>query len=112
MTMAGESSEVNDMGSTKWRNTKRNFILQLGVTPPDDPESEAMLYSALQFQPRVVGGLTLAAAALQSPEIFFLLGAALLWSAVAPRWNPFNGVYNSTLGKRRVALLPSPTPRK
>jgi hypothetical protein len=44
-------------------NSKRNFILQQRLNAPDDPESESILYSALQFQPRLIGGLGLAGAA-------------------------------------------------
>jgi hypothetical protein len=94
------------------RSSKQHFILQQGLDPPGDPESESILYSALQFQPRFIGVLVLAGVAFQSPAIFFLLGAALSCSAIAPRWNPFNALYNYTLGARRGSfLLRSAPPR-
>jgi hypothetical protein len=94
------------------RHSKREFILQQGFDVPTDPGSESALFAAMQFQPRVIGGLVLAGVALQSPWIFFAVSAALWWSAIVPRWNPFNAVYNYTLGvKRGFFLLLSPPPR-
>ena len=93
-------------------DSKRDFILQQGFHIPDDPKTESTLFAALQFQPRLIGGLILAGVALQSPGIFLAVGAALWFSAAAPRWNPFNMLYNYTLGsKRRLFLLLSPSPR-
>jgi hypothetical protein len=93
-------------------NSKRSFILQQGMDPPDDPEQESILYSALQSQPRLIGALIVSGVCLQSPGIFFAVGAALLCSAIEPRWNPFNALYNYTSGtKRGLFLLRSAQPR-
>lgn len=94
------------------QNSKRSFIVQQGFSVPADRETESNLFSALQFQPRFVGALILAGVALRSPVAFLVVGAALCWSSIVPRWNPFNALYNHTLGKRRgVFLLMSPPPR-
>jgi hypothetical protein len=94
------------------RNSKKNFILEQGLRAPDDPGSASMLYAALQFQPRLIGALVLIGVGFQAPELFLALGAALLCSALAPRWNPFNALYNYPLGSKRGSfLLRSAPPR-
>ena len=92
---------------------KRNFILQQGLAEP--PEASCPLeYSALHFQPRLVGLTVLAGVLLQEPAIFLVLSAVLLWSALLPRWNPFDALYNRTLARRPggLALAPAPAPRR
>jgi hypothetical protein len=84
---------------------KRTFILQQGLEPPNHPVAESLLYSALQFQPRLVGALLVIGMVFQSPVIFLAVGAALLSSAIAPLWNPFNALCNFTFGIRRGPLL-------
>jgi hypothetical protein len=92
---------------------KRSFILQQGLQPPKDPVAESMLYSSLQFQPRLVGVLALTGVAFQSSKIFLAIGAVLLCSAIAPRRNPFNALYSYTFGaKRGLLLLRSTPPRR
>lgn len=92
---------------------KRNFILQQGLADPP-AESCPIEYSALQFQPRLVGLTVLAGVLLQEPAIFLALSAVLLWSALLPRWNPFDAIYNRTLARRpgSFALPPAPAPRR
>ena len=92
---------------------KRNFILQQGLAEP--PAASCPLeYSALHFQPRLVGLTVLAGVLLQEPAIFLALSAVLLWSALLPRWNPFDALFNRTLARRRgrLALAPAPGPRR
>src|SRR5215831_14288629 len=92
---------------------RRSFILQQGLEPPNDPVAESMLHAALQFQPRLIGALVLAGVVFQSSTIFLAIGAALLCSAIAPRWNPFNVLYNFTFGASRgTILLRSASPRR
>jgi Domain of unknown function (DUF4395) len=93
--------------------TKRNFILQQGLQEPS-PDISPAQYSALQFQPRVVGAVLLVGVVLQSAAVFLALSALLWWSALLHRWNPFDAVYNSTLGARpgAVSLRPAPAPRR
>jgi hypothetical protein len=86
---------------------KRNFILQLGFEDPA-PAVVPLQYSALVFQPKVVLIGVVAGTLFQSPAIFAALGALLWWSALFPQLNPFNALYNRTIGSRpgRFALVP------
>lgn len=92
---------------------KRNFILQQGFPEPPAP-SCSVQYSGLLFQPRVVGLVVLVAVALQEPRIFLALAAVLWWSALVPRLNPFEALYNRTLARRPggIALPRAPGPRR
>lgn len=56
----------------------------------------------------------LAAVLLQSPAIFLALSGVLWWSALLPRWNPFDALYNRTFGAQPAALRLSaaPAPRR
>lgn len=94
-------------------NSERNFILQQGL---DEPEPQAIhgRFSALLFQPWLIGLAVLAGILLQSPAVFLVLWALLWWSALLPRLNPFDALYNGTLGSRPGAtrLGPAPAPRR
>jgi Domain of unknown function (DUF4395) len=93
-------------------DAKRNFILQQGLC---DPGARACTrqYSALLFQPRLVGLWLVAATVLQSPLLFFALAATLWWSATVPRLNPFDALYNWILASSSgVTLDPAPAPRR
>ena len=94
-------------------DSKRNFILQQGLDSPPEAGCPAR-FSALMFQPRVVGSIVLAAVLLQSPAIFLALSALLWWNALVPRWNPFDAVYNLASADRpgAVRLGPAPPPRR
>ena len=93
--------------------TKRNFTLQQGLQEPS-PELCPVQYSALQFQPRVVGVVLLVGVALQSAAVFLALSALLWWSVLLHRWNPFDAVYNRTFGAQpgAVSLKSAPAPRR
>lgn len=99
--------------STTASNSKRNFILQQGLDEPP-PETCSTQYTALLFQPRVVGSLALVGVILQSPILFLLLSAVLWWSALVPAWNPFDKIVNSLFGGRpgAVPLGPARMPRR
>ena len=45
------------------------------------------LYSALMFQPRIIGGLVALGIVLQTPWLFLALSAVLWWSALVPTLN-------------------------
>jgi len=92
---------------------KRNFILQLGFEDPA-PAVLPLQYSALVFQPKVVLVGVIAGLLFHSSAIFASLGALLWWSALFPKSNPFNAVYNRTIGSWPGAfrLGPSPAPRR
>jgi hypothetical protein len=90
-----------------------NFIRQQGFECAD-ASSCGSLYSALMFQPRVVGVMVLAGVLLQAWPLFLTLSAVLLWSAVAPHLNPFDRLYHA-LGAARKAvpgLTAAPAPRR
>jgi hypothetical protein len=91
----------------------RNFILQQGLQAPAGPTCQR-LSSALLFQPRIVGPLVLLGVILQTPWIFLALGVVLWWSALLPRLNPFDALYNATFGSRpgTVRLEPALAPRR
>jgi hypothetical protein len=94
-------------------NADRNFILQQGLEAPE-PMSCTRMSSALLFQPRLVGMILMVGTITQSPAVFTILAALLWWCALLPRLNPFEFVYNHTLGRRSgsTALGPAPTPRR
>ena len=92
---------------------KGNFILQQGLSEPSTASCPVQ-YSALLFQPRLVGLAVLLAVILQEPRIFLALAGVLWWSALVPRLNPFDALYNRTLARRPggFALPPAPAPRR
>ena len=94
-------------------NAERNFVVQQGYEAPD-VASCPLLTSALLFQPRLVGLCGLVAAFLQSGPLFAALAAVLWWSALLPRWNPFDALHNRLVVDRpRVPrLTPAPGPRR
>ena len=65
------------------------------------------------MQPRVVGAVTLAASLTQSASAFAGLAAVLWWSALMPRLNPFDAIYNAVFASRTgMRLTPAPAPRR
>src|SRR5438552_2547614 len=92
---------------------KRNFILQQGLEEPT-PASCPAQYSALLFQPRIVALVVLVGILLREPFLFLALGVLLLFSALFPRWNPVDALYNRLVAVRpgRFALPPAPAPRR
>jgi len=92
--------------------SKRNFILQQGYPEPAAAKSDRQ-YSAILFQPRLLGLAFVVGSALQLPALFFALGAILWFCVVAPRFNPFNAMYNGALAPfTGITLTPSPAPRR
>ena len=91
--------------------TKRNFILQQGLREPPAGTCSTQ-YSALLFQPRLVGCWVVVATVLRSPALFLALAAVLWWSAWIPRRNPFDALYNRTFGRTSgTTLRVAPAPR-
>jgi hypothetical protein len=93
---------------------ERNFLLQQGFEDAPAAASCSARYGALLFQPRLIGGIVLAGVLLQEPWIFLPLAAVLWWSALLPRLNPFERLYNAVIvGKpERARLMPAPVPRR
>jgi len=94
-------------------DSKSNFIRQQGFEEPSR-QSCPLQYDALIFQPRIVAVILLAGLLSQSALLFLFLGAILWWCALFPRHNPFDAIYNRTLGARSdaVRLEPAPPPRR
>jgi hypothetical protein len=93
-------------------HAKRNFILQQGLCEPAAATCSHH-YAALLFQPRLIGLAVVAGVITQAPLVFFILVAALWWSAFVPRLNPFDALYNFTSARRTgIALTPAPAPRR
>jgi len=92
---------------------ERNFILQQGLEAPEGPSCHS-LSSALLFQPRIVGPLVLLGILLQSAVYFVALGVILWFSALVPRLNPFDAIYNATHSSHPQAarLQPAKAPRR
>ncbi len=89
------------------RESRIQFIRQQGFyTESVDDE----LYAALMLQPRIVAATVALGIALQSPVLFLVLSAALLWSALVPTRNPFDAIYNRALARPR-GLRPLGTAR-
>jgi len=92
--------------------SKRNFILQQGFPEPA-AETRDRQYSAILFQPRLLGLVFVVASVAQSPATFVALGVILWWCMLLPRLNPFNGFYNRVVAPwSGVTLTPSPAPRR
>jgi len=92
---------------------ERNFVVQQGLAEPE-PGGCVRLYGALMFQPRIVMGLVVMGILSQWTLWWAGLGALLWWSAALHRWNPFDALYNRTLGSRpgTACLTPAPAPRR
>lgn len=94
-------------------SVKRNFILQQGFEAPA-PATCSPQYSSLQFQPRIVFFWIVAGIVFQSSAIFLALCGVAWWSALFPNLNPFDALYNQTIGRRlgKPRLGPAPIPRR
>jgi hypothetical protein len=90
-----------------------NFVKQQGFAAAAD-ESYSKLFSALNFQPRVVGLVVLVGLIAQSAPIFLALSFLSWWSALLPRLNPFDAAYNALTGSSGVSarLETAPAPRR
>lgn len=109
MTLSPDAQSPQPHGGP---DAKRNFILQQGLCEPAAGTCP-LQYSALLFQPRLVGLSVVVAAILQAALVFFALAAVLWWSALAPRLNPFDALYNWILARRSGTTLTSaPAPRR
>ena len=91
------------------RDSQIRFIRQLGFPGTQFPDS---FYSALMFQPRIVGGAVALGVLLQSAWLFVALATALWWSTAFPSLNPFDAIYNRVVayprGLRPLGIGPAP----
>jgi hypothetical protein len=98
--------------SSRAAQSRRNFILQQGFPEPST-ESRDRQYSAILFQPRLLGLAFVVGSFLQLPTLFFVLGVLLWLCVVAPRLNPFNAMYNHAVAPfTGITLTPAPAPRR
>ena len=94
-------------------DTRSNFIEQQGYLKADAASCTSQ-YSALMFQPWIVGLGAAVALVTQSAWLFLSLSTVLFWSALVPRWNPFEALYNALVTDPREGppLGPAPAPRR
>jgi Domain of unknown function (DUF4395) len=93
------------------RESQLCFIRQQGFSTPP---SSNHLYSALMFQPRVIGGLVALGIVSESSWLFLALSAVLWWNAIVPTHNVFDGIYNYAIADSRglPRLGAAPAPRR
>jgi hypothetical protein len=89
--------------------SKADFERQQGFTAEDHTDA---LYSALMFQPRVVGALVALGVILQSPWVFLVLSAVLWWSTLVPTHNPFDAFFYHVMADPQPATRIAPAPRR
>lgn len=94
-------------------STKVNFVHQQGFRDAS-PSACAPQFSALLFQPRIVGPVILVGLWLQAWWLFAALAVLLWWNTLVPRLNPFDALYNALLAGSggRMELPPAPPPRR
>jgi hypothetical protein len=94
-------------------SSKLNFVLQQGV-PDVHEEGCELRFSALMFQPRMIGIIVLVALILQSWTLFLALSIVLWWNVFLPEFNLFDKLYNLFVAAPRglQELGPAPAPRR
>lgn len=90
-----------------------NFVRGQGFLRADDA-SCGIRFPGLMFQPRIIAILTGVGIVTQSAALFLALSIVLAWSALAPKWNPFEAIYNIAIARPRglPPLTPAPAPRR
>lgn len=93
------------------RESRIRFIRQQGFATEG---ADDKLYSALMLQPRIIGAIVVIGVVAQSPLLFLVLSAVLLWSALVPTRNPFDAIYNHAVARPRKLppLGTAPAPRR
>jgi hypothetical protein len=93
------------------RESRIRFIRQQGFATE---RADDQLYTALMLQPRVIGAIVVLGIVVQSPSLFLVLSAVLLWSALVPTRNPFDAIYNHAVARPRglAPLGAAPAPRR
>lgn len=89
------------------------FMVQQGFAD-EEASRRRWHFRALQFQPAVLASVVAVAIIFQSPALFFVLAAVLVWNVVLPRLNVFERFYDWAIGRRqsRPKLEPAPAPRR
>jgi hypothetical protein len=94
-------------------SAKLNFVEQQGFKSPNGPTC-GVQYTALMFQPRLLGVFVVTGLIFQSGLLFLILSAILWWNVFVPALNPFDAVYNRFIAglKGVQRLTPAPGPRR
>jgi len=94
-------------------SAKLNFVEQQGLKNSKGPGCEVQ-YTALMFQPRLLGVFVLSGLVFQSWLIFLILSAILWWNVFVTALNAFDAIYNSFIAgpKGLQRLTPAPGPRR
>jgi hypothetical protein len=92
---------------------KVNFVHQQGFRDAEVASCPSR-FSALMWQPRVIGLIVVVGLVLQAWPIFLGLSAVLWWNVLLPSLNPFDAVYNALVARprNRPLLTPAPAPRR
>jgi len=94
-------------------SAKINFVEQQGFRNSGGSACE-LQYSALMFQPKLIGILVIAGLIFQSWLLFLTLSVILWWNVIVPTLNPFDAIYNHLVAspKGLQRLTPAPAPRR
>jgi len=94
-------------------NANLNFIRQQGFKDAT-PKTCELQFPALIWQPRVLLVLVLFGLLLETGWYYLGLGGILWCSALFPKLNPFDAIYNRLVARRRGTppLTPAPGPRR
>lgn len=94
-------------------SAKLNFVRQQGFRDTSAGTCGSQ-FSALMWQPRVIGVLVLIGLVAQNGPFFLVLSALLWWNVVFPAFNPFDALYNRLVAKPRglPELSAAPAPRR
>ena len=95
------------------RSAQLNFVQQQGFRDATAPGCGSH-YTALMFQPRIIGVLVGIGLILQAWPIFLILSAILWWNVLVPALNPFDALYNRLIAgpKGLPRLTAAPAPRR
>jgi hypothetical protein len=95
------------------QSSKYKFMQQQGF-PQEKEEATNSHFNALLFQPIIVGTAILIAIITQSSTIYFVVSFLLWINTIFPKANPFERLYDFTIGKFRgqQKLDPAPPPRR
>ena len=93
--------------------SERNFIQQQGLGEADG-ETYQVRFSALMFQPRIIGLLVALGLIFQPWPLFIGLAAVLWWNVLVPSRNPFDALYNRLIALPRSLprMVAAPAPRR
>ena len=76
--------------------------------------SPTSIVTRIAYGSLAIGVLVLVGLVTQSAGIVLALAALLVWNVVAPKWNPFDALYDALIARPRglPRLGPAPAPRR